>query len=181
MEPVVDEKGRPFLRGILPRPVAQEADAVALGVHVVAAVERQHGEEIPVRLFLHPLHAVNGRLAMLFLRAPFLGAIFRCRQREDRTAVLRIPGVPFRTDRDLGFLVMVDVAGRDADMILFGQRAGHPVPRPFRVPIPDGLLRVHQHDVVLPVAVDVGDGEPVADPQLRIQRLGPEGRRRRFG
>jgi hypothetical protein len=44
--------------------------------------------------------------------------------------------------------------------------------------VPDGLLGIDQHDVLLAVAIDVRDREAVADAEFVIQRLRAEFRRR---
>lgn len=173
---VVDEFCGPWVARVGGFLIGEDFDAGAFAVFVAATVERDDDEVEAVFAALHPFHAVGGGFVVEFDGVPFLGAVavFRWDEIEYGAAGFGVGGVPLGTDGDFAFAVAVDVAGGDADVVTFGEAFGDDVFFPSGVLIPDDLVFIGEEDVRFAVALDICDGEAVADLDIGVDGLRSE-------
>lgn len=125
-----------------------------------------------------PAHAVDGGFVGEGDGSPWVAGGGGSGEEEDGSAFFGVggfAGVPLGTDGDFGFAVAIDVAGGDADIVARGEVAGDDFFFPVRVVVPRDFLGVGDEDIVIVVAVDIADGEPVADGDGGVDGLGFEG------
>ena len=107
---------------------------------------------------------------------PHLRGIGRSNQIMNRAAidrVARVPPAPTATST----LPSPLISCRDTYVVLRRQISRHDKSFPVAVAIPGELLFVGQQDIGFAVAVDVTDGDSVADGDVRIEHLPFESRR----
>ena len=140
-------------------------------------MEREDDEGPLVFPAAHPVHAVDGGFVREGHGGPEFAVFVRPLEVEDGAAfgfVGGLAGIPLGADGDFHFAVAVDVAGGEADVVAQGEVLGDDGFLPRGVLIPDDFLRVGEEDVGLAVAIDVANGEAVADGDLVIDGLGGE-------
>ena len=92
--------------------------------------------------FRDPVHAVDRGLMMKFVGGARRDAISVFVERKYGAAGLRVTGIPFSAQHDLGFTIPRDILGTEADMILLGQLSGEFVHFPIGSTVGDGALRI---------------------------------------
>ena len=177
---VADDRRLPFLPWIFRHRIGQQLCSRPRVVLVAPPVERLDGQLILACGIFHPVHPVHRGFVRQPHRFPTLRAVRRRDQEKNCAAVHRVAGIPFRAHRDFAAAVTVDIRRRDAHVVLFREILRDHEFLPRGIPIPNDLFFVGEQHVGLPVAIDVGDRESVADFDLRIDVHDPELRRRQL-
>src|SRR5581483_9034235 len=127
-----------------------------------------------VAVHVGPADAVDGRLHVDRVQRPRLVERLAALEPLQRTAGLRVRGVPVGAQGEVELAVAVDVVRGDADVVGLGTALQDRVQLPGRVLVPDDTLRIDDDDVALAVAVHVGQGDGVTHVEVLGELLGVE-------
>jgi len=151
--------------------ISEDADGsaihpIGLGGAFAAHERSQDDVRLLAAFEIGNANAMDGRLLADRMQDPLFVERLAAAKPLQRPACFCVERSPIRAKHDVEFAVAVDVDQSDADVVRFGFALEYRVRLPRRIFVPEHAMLIDDDDIRLAIAIDVADGDGVADRKV---------------